>query len=95
MRMCECVCVCQHVCQHVCITVVLGMYVICMHYCHSQTDTQEVRKKKEAEYEMLSSPVKGYAGKVMTLHTEAVPVQCFRFDTNIFILIPINIQLIL
>ncbi|XP_065887458.1 rho guanine nucleotide exchange factor 7-like isoform X2 [Dysidea avara] len=29
------------------------------------TSTQEARKKKEAEYEMLSNPVKGYAGKCL------------------------------
>ena len=51
------------------------MCILCLAYHHcSQTNTQEVRKKKEAEYEMLSNPVKGYAGKVMMMPVSVVRV---------------------
>ena len=61
----------MHQCLSVCLSVYVTImdFVIHMYHYHSQTNTQEVRKKKEAEYEMLSSTVKGYAGKVMTLYT--------------------------
>ena len=83
--MCHCVCLCVIACACMrvivcaCVIVCVTMLSTCMYHCHSQTSTQEIRKKKEAEYEMLSNPVKGYAGKVMTL----LPI---RAEINVILL---------